>query len=98
MNNLPFQSATELTRAIREKQIGSAELLEIYIERYERLNPRLNAIVDTNFENARERARQADEVLVKGENWGPLHGLPMTIKDCIEVVGMHSTWESPLSD
>ncbi|MBW1642403.1 MAG: amidase [Deltaproteobacteria bacterium] len=96
MNNLPFQSATELTRAIREKQIGSAELLEIYIERYERLNPRLNAIVDTDFENARTRAHKADEALAKGENWGPLHGLPMTIKDCIEVIGMHSTWGSPL--
>jgi amidase len=96
MNNLPFQSATELLQAIREKHIGSAELLEIYIERYERLNPKLNAIVATGFENARKRARQADEALAKGENWGPLHGLPMTIKDCIEVVGMHSTWGSPM--
>jgi amidase len=96
VNNVPFRSATELLQAIREKRLGSAELLEIYIERYERLNPRLNAIVATGFENARERARQADEALSKDENWGPLHGLPMTIKDCIEVVGMRSTWGTPL--
>lgn len=96
MSDLPFQPATELLRAIAEKRIGSAELLEIYIERYERLNPRLNAIVATGFEDARERARQADQALSKGESWGVLHGLPMTIKDCIEVVGMHSTWGTPL--
>ncbi|MCP4756441.1 MAG: amidase [Proteobacteria bacterium] len=96
MSNLPFQSATKLALAIREKRVGSAELLEIYIERYERLNSRLNAIVATGFEAARERARQADEALSKGENWGPLHGLPMTIKDCIEVDGLRATWGSPL--
>jgi amidase len=96
MNDLPFRSATELLQAIREKRIGSAELLEVYVERYERLNPRLNAIVATGFEDARERARQADLALSKGESWGPLHGLPMTIKDCIEVVGMRSTWGTPL--
>ncbi len=95
MNELPFQSATELLKAIREKRVGSAELLEIYIERYERLNPRLNAIVATGFDKARDRARQADEALSKGENWGVLHGLPMTIKDCIEVVGLKSTWGFP---
>ena len=96
MNDLPFRSATELLQAIREKRIGSAELLEVYIERYERLNPRLNAIVATGFEDARERARQADQALSKGESCGPLHGLPITIKDCIEVVGMRSTWGTPL--
>ncbi len=96
MNTLPFQSATELVRAIREKQISSAELLATYIERVERLNPSINAIVETGFETARERARQADAVLSRGENWGPLHGLPMTIKDCIEVTGMRCTWGSPI--
>lgn len=95
MNELPFKSATELLKAIRQGRIAASELLEIYIERYGRLNPRLNAIVETNFESARTRARQADEALSKGENWGPLHGLPMTIKDCIDVAGLHSTWGSP---
>ncbi|NQU63901.1 MAG: hypothetical protein HQ517_06410 [SAR324 cluster bacterium] len=73
MNKLPFQSATELLRAIQDKQTGSVELLEMYVERYERLNPRLNAVVETGFEQARERARQADVALSRGENWGPLH-------------------------
>lgn len=95
MNEVAFQSATELIKTIRERRIGSAELLEIYIERYERLNPKINAIVATDFETARNRAKQADEALTKGENWGPLHGLPVTIKDAIEVVGMPCTWGSP---
>lgn len=95
MNDVAFHSATELTKAIRERRIGSAELLELYIERYERLNPKINAIVATDLETARDRARRADEALARGENWGPLHGLPMTIKDCIEVAGMPCTWGSP---
>jgi len=96
MSEFAFQSAIELTKAIQEKKISSFDLLELYIERYERLNPRLNAIVETDFENARTRARKADEALAKGESWGPLHGLPMTIKECIEVIGMRSTWGSPM--
>ena len=96
MNEFAFQSAVSLVKAIQDMKISSSELLEIYIERYERLNPQLNAIVETEFKNARERSRQADEALSKGVKWGPLHGLPMTIKECIEVVGMHSTWGSPM--
>ncbi len=96
MSDFAFQSAVELTKAIQDKKISSSDLLELYIERYERLNPRLNAIVETDLENARARAVEADKALAKGINWGPLHGLPMTIKECIEVTGMRSTWGSPL--
>ncbi len=91
MADFAFQSALDLTKAIQDRKISSSELLELYIERYERLNPRINAIVDTDFENARMRARQADEALSKGENWGLLHGLPMTVKDFIDVAGLRST-------
>ncbi len=96
MEEIAFQSAVNLVKAIKEKVISSSELLELYIERYERLNPQLNAVVDTDFENARKRAKQADEALFKNQNWGPLHGLPITIKDCIEVADMHTTWGSPI--
>ena len=65
MSDVAFQSATELTRAIRDRRIGSAELLELYIERYERLNPKINAIVATDLDAARDRAKQADEALAK---------------------------------
>ncbi len=95
MAEFAFQSAIDITKAIQDKRIASSEVLELYIERYERLNPSINAIVDTDFENARARARQADEALTKGENWGLLHGLPMTIKDCIDVAGLRSTGGLP---
>jgi len=91
MNDFTYASATKLTKAIQAKRISSVELLELYIERYERLNPRINAIVAVDFDNARIRARAADETLSKGESWGPLHGLPMTVKDTIEVKGMPCT-------
>src|SRR5690606_37586313 len=54
-------------------------------------NPALNAIVATDIEAARERARAADAALAAGESWGPLHGVPITIKDTFEVAGMPTT-------
>jgi amidase len=96
MKNLASLSASKLTKALKKKQISSLELLEFYIERYERLNPKINAIVETDFKNAQKRARAADVALAKGKDWGPLHGLPMTIKDNIEVAGMPTTYGNPL--
>jgi amidase len=90
------QSASTLVRAIREKHISAAELLEYFIERYERLNPQINAIVATNLDAARERARQADEAQARGEIWGPLHGLTMTLKDNLHITGMPMVNGSPL--
>jgi len=91
MDDFAFASATELAKEIQAKRISSLELLGFYIERYKRLNSRINAIVATDFDNARRRARAADEAISKGESWGPLHGLPMTVKDTIEVKGMPCT-------
>lgn len=65
MNDFAYASATKLTKSIQDKRISSVELLELYIVRYERLNPRINAIVATDFENARIRARAADKKLLK---------------------------------
>ena len=96
MDGIAFRSAVYLVKAIKEKVISSSELLELYIERYERFNPQLNAVVDTDIEGARKRAKQADEALLKNQNWGPLHGLAITIKDSIEVVGLHATLGSPI--
>jgi len=92
---LPFRSATELVAALGRGETSSSELLELYIERYERFNPQLNAIVDTDLEGARARARQADQAREKGESLGALHGLPMTLKDSIEIRGMRTTHGSP---
>lgn len=95
MPAIPFRSARQLAAAIRRKSIGCLELLEVYLARVARHNPRLNAIVVTDLDAARARARAADEALARGEVWGPLHGVPMTIKESYDVVGMPTTWGLP---
>ncbi len=89
-------SALTLTKAIQDKKISSIELLEYFIERYQRLNPEINAIVATNFKQARKKAADADKALANGKILGPLHGLPMTLKDNLEIAGMPTTYGSEL--
>lgn len=95
MLDLPFRSATQLASLIRRKKIGCLEVLDLYLDRIERYNPRLNAIIFMDIEAARKRAGHADRALAKGEVWGPLHGVPMTIKESYNVVGMPTTWGVP---
>jgi amidase len=92
MLSLSFRSAKQLASLIRRKKIGCLELLNLYLERVERHNPKLNAIIFMDVEGARKRARQADRALAKNEVWGPLHGVPMTIKESFDVAGMPTTW------
>ena len=95
MIDLPFRPAKQLAALIRGKKVGCLELLETYIARMEKYNPRLNAIIATDLESARRRARAADRALARKEVWGPLHGVPMTIKESYDVVGMPTTWGVP---
>ena len=87
----PFRSAKELAADIRKKKIGCLELLNLYLTRVEKHNPALNAIIATDLEGARKRARAADRALARKQSWGPLHGVPMTIKESYDVVGMPTT-------
>ena len=93
--DLHFKSAAEIARLIRERKIGTVETLEHFLARVERYNPRLKAIVWLDAARARERARAADAALAKGEIWGPLHGVPMTIKESYNVAGSPTTWGDP---
>ncbi|HLI13629.1 MAG TPA: amidase [Alphaproteobacteria bacterium] len=95
MEEIAFWSAKRLAAHIRNRKIGCLELLEHYLARVERYNPKLNAIVATDIPAAKRRARAADRALAKGEVWGPLHGVPMTIKESYDVVGMPTTWGLP---
>ena len=95
MRDIPFRSAKELASMIRRKKIGCLELLDLYLRRIERYNPEINAIVFMDVEKARIRAKKADQTLSKGKIWGPLHGVPMTLKDSYDVVGMPTTWGVP---
>ena len=95
MTDLPFQSARQLAQAIRKKRIGCLELLDLYLARAERYDPALNSIVWKDAAGARKRARAADRALARGKPWGPLHGVPMTIKESFDVAGMPTTWGLP---
>ena len=88
---LCFKSATELTRAIRHGEVTSLELLNRYVKRIAHHNGGINAVVAMDLPAARQRAMDADKLLAQGKVWGPLHGLPMTVKDLFEVVGMPAT-------
>jgi len=87
--------AFELARALREGEISAVELLECFLDRVRRFNPELNAIVALDETGARQRAREADEASARGESWGPLHGVPMTVKESFDVKGLPTTWGVP---
>jgi amidase len=92
---LAFQSAKTLAARIRRGKLGSEELLDLFLARIEKYNPKLNAVIATDLEGARKRARAADKAVAKGEIWGPLHGVPMTIKESFDAVRMPTTWGLP---
>ena len=80
--------ATEMLAALAARKVSALELLEASLSRQQALHGKLNAVVATSLERALEHARAIDERRVKGEALGPLAGLPMTIKDTFDVVGM----------
>lgn len=90
MDEIIYASATQLARAIREKEVSSEEVVGAYLARIEEVNPKLNAVVHVTADAARERAREADAATARGESWGPLHGVPVTIKDAFETAGIVS--------
>lgn len=92
MQEIAFWSAKRLARHIRGRKIGCRELLDHYLARVERYNPALNAIIVTDIPAARKRAVAADRALKKGDLWGPLHGVPMTVKESYDVTGLPTTW------
>ena len=92
MTSLCFQSALQIAAQLRSRDLGAVECLEYFRTRVERLNPALNAIVVFDWERAHEAARQADDALARGLPCGPLHGVPMTIKESFDVAGLSTTW------
>jgi len=84
MQNLHFLSATHLARLIRLRQVSAEEIVRAHLARIDAVNPALNAVVQSNPEQSLARARASDRAAARGEWWGPLHGVPFTIKDWIE--------------
>jgi amidase len=89
-----FLPATELARRIRTKDISVREVMEAHLAQIERLNPKINAIVTLLPEQAVRQAIAADERLARGEEVGPLHGLPVAHKDLFLTRGIRTTFGS----
>jgi amidase len=96
MTEMAFCTAGQLARRIRGGEVSSLELTEYYIDRIERLDGDINAVVVRDFERARAAAREADVQLADGKASGPLHGVPMTIKESYDIEGLPTTWGIPI--
>ena len=92
-----YAPATELAAKIRQKELSPVEVVQAHLDRIERLNPTLNAIVFF-ADDPMEQARQAEAAVMRGEELGPLHGVPYTLKDCIETAGMRMSLGSKIYD
>ncbi len=90
-----FADATSCAQAVRDRAVSSRELLDALLDRVDRLDGATNAVVTLDAERARDRADEADRVTAAGGSWGPLHGVPMTVKDVWETAGLRTTSGAP---
>lgn len=91
MIDLSTATATQALAALQAREISSEELLDAQLARIEKFNPDVNAVVALDVERARALAREADQATTRGESRGPLHGLPITIKDLYATEGLVTT-------
>jgi Asp-tRNA(Asn)/Glu-tRNA(Gln) amidotransferase A subunit family amidase len=91
MSIFPYGTIAELTQEIRSKKASPVEVVELHLKRTERLQPELNAFVHLDSDGARQQARAAENFVLRGAQLGRLHGVPLSIKSCIDVAG----WPCP---
>lgn len=96
MSDILFSTATGIAEQIRDRKISSSELVDLFVDRIERADADLNAVVVRDFDRAREAARACDDDLAAGRVRGPLHGVPVTIKESYDIAGLPTTWGIPL--
>jgi amidase len=94
--SLTRKTARELASLIRSRAVSPVEVLDAHLAEIARLNPKLNAIVTLAADQARVAARTAEEAVMRGATLGPLHGLPVGIKDVTVTAGIRTTFGSPL--
>src|SRR5260370_41573116 len=96
-SDICFMRATDIAAMIREKKLSAREVMEAHLRQIERVNAKVNAIVTLVDEDLlMAQARAADEIIAKGKPLGPLHGLPVAVKDLTETKGIRTTYGSPL--
>lgn len=90
MSDLTFLPAVTMAAKVRAKEISPVELVRAHLEKIAALNPSLNAFVEVDAERAEKQARIAERALLNGDELGPLHGVPLSIKSSIDVTGLRS--------
>ncbi|MCP4421544.1 MAG: amidase [Chloroflexi bacterium] len=96
MNEICFLQAAELVQRMKRKELSATEVMAAHLVQIERVNPAVNAIVTLLPEQAMAAAKAADDALVRGEEVGALHGLPIAHKDLVDTKGIRTTYGSPL--
>jgi aspartyl-tRNA(Asn)/glutamyl-tRNA(Gln) amidotransferase subunit A len=89
--NLPFENLVSASQAVQKKEVSAVELTEACLARIERLNPTVNAFITVTAESAIEEAKTAEAEIARGEWKGPLHGIPLAVKDLAETAGVRTT-------
>ena len=95
MSEIHYKSATELMARLNAREVGARELLEHFLDRVDRHNPAINAIVWQDAARARAEADASDRRRATGEETGPLDGLPVTVKESFDLAGSPTTWGDP---
>jgi len=93
---LCYMSALKMAEAIRKQEISCVEVVDTILERIEKINPKINAYCTVLTEEARQAAKEADEAVKQGKHLGPLHGVPVSIKDLIFTKGIRTTFGSKI--
>jgi aspartyl-tRNA(Asn)/glutamyl-tRNA(Gln) amidotransferase subunit A len=93
-----FLSAAELGRLIRQKEVSPVEIVDAHLQRIEALEPKLNAFITITGDKARDAARTAEKELEQGIDRGPLHGIPLGLKDAYDTQGLRTTYGCQVFD
>jgi len=83
----PFSTAQQIADLVRTKEVSPVEVAETYLDRIERINPAVNAVVWLDADAVRAAAVRAEQAVLRGDPLGPLHGVPVPIKDLNSVAG-----------
>ena len=94
--HIPYLSATELSRLIKRREVSPVEATEAYLERIERLDPKLNAYLTVCSEEALAAARKAEQAIARGDYLGSMHGIPFAVKDQIYTKEIRTTGGSTI--
>src|ERR1700744_4607742 len=94
-NDLIYSDATKLAELIRTRKVSPVEVMQAHLDRIEAVNPRVNAIV-TVAEDALKAAKEAEAAVQRGDDLGPLHGVPFTVKDSIDTANVLTQRGSPI--